>query len=90
MGINRKKIFLRTNGNAATYINGMNHHCDACPKPGPRFPMTYVVVFFLLNDFWREENGSFVDISRIVYHHCSFFPPVNFHSFTSQKPLDQF
>lgn len=50
MGINRKKIFLRTsNGNAATYIyiNGMNHYFDACPKPRPRFPMTYVVIFFM-------------------------------------------
>ena len=31
------------------------HFC-ACPKPGPGFPMLYVMLFFMFNDF--EGRGD--------------------------------
>ena len=43
-------------------------HLCACPKPGPGFPTSYVMVFFV---FRVNESliVRFVDIGRIVDHH---------------------
>ena len=42
-------------------------------KPGPRFPTSYVVVLFVLNSLRSEVTVLFVDIGRIVCHHCLSF-----------------
>ena len=45
-------------------------HLCACPKPGFGFPMSYIMVFFKLNDLRREVAVRSVDIGGIVDHHC--------------------
>jgi hypothetical protein len=43
----------------------------ACLTPGPWFPMSYVVVFFLMfNDLRWGVAVCFVDIGGIIDHHC--------------------
>ena len=47
-----------------------SHFCSY-PKPGPGFPMPYVVVFLCVQ--LVKMSGEFVrfaDIGGIVYHHC--------------------
>ena len=41
----------------------------AFPKPGPEFPMSYLVDFFVFS----EVIVRFVDIGGIVDHHCLNF-----------------
>jgi hypothetical protein len=32
-------------------LNGLTPpHCCACPKPGPGFPMSYVMAFFVFSE----------------------------------------
>ena len=45
----------------------------ACPKPGPEFPSSYVVVFFKFNELRWEVIVCFVNIGGIVDHHCDNF-----------------
>ena len=48
-----------------------SHFCSF-PKPGPGFPMSYVVVFLCVQ-LLVKVSGDFVrftDIGGIVYHHC--------------------
>jgi hypothetical protein len=44
-------------------------HLCAYPKPGPRFPMSYVV-FFVFSELMCVVTVRFVDIGGIVYHFC--------------------
>ena len=46
-------------------------HFYACPKPGPEFPTSYVVVF--LCSVSSEVILRFVDIGEIDDHHCLNF-----------------
>jgi hypothetical protein len=49
----------------------------ACPKPGRGFPTSYVVVFLMFNDLWREMVVRFIDLFLHVV--CIQSPlPVNF------------
>ena len=52
----------------------------AGPKPGPGFPTSYVVVFFvyMFNELRWEVIVWFVDISEIVNHHCLNIPFIKF------------
>jgi hypothetical protein len=43
------------------------HFC-ACPKPGPGFPTSYVVVFFVFSKLRCPVIVRFVDIRGIVDH----------------------
>ena len=38
----------------------------ACSKTKPRFPLSYVVVFFVFNELWWEVIDHFIDIGEIV------------------------
>ena len=40
-----------------------------CPKPEPGFPMTYFVLFFVINCMKWEIIGRFVDVGGIVGHY---------------------
>jgi hypothetical protein len=42
-----------------------------CPKPGPGFQTSYVILVFCVRD------DCFVNIGRIVDHHCLNFPFIN-------------
>jgi hypothetical protein len=46
-------------------------HLCACLKPGPGFPMPYVVVLFLCSVSSVEKKRG--DIGRIVDHQCLNF-----------------
>jgi len=49
-------------------LTGLNRsHFCVCPKPGPRFPTSYVVAFFCFHDMRWEVIVCFVDIGG---HHC--------------------
>ena len=50
----------------------MIHFC-ACPKPEPGFPTSYFMVFFVFNEWRWKGIVRFVDIGRIVDHHCLNF-----------------
>jgi len=54
------------------YIYGTSltlpHFC-ACHKPGPGFPTSYVVVFYVFNEMRRGVVVCFVNIGGIVDHH---------------------
>ena len=55
-------------------LNGLTlPHFSACSKPGPGFPMKYVIVPFS----GYEVVVYFADIGGIVDHHCSNFPFIN-------------
>jgi hypothetical protein len=56
----------------ANHITGLTptHFCE-CLKQGPRFPT--FVIFFMFNEMKWEVVGRFVDIGRIVDHHCLNF-----------------
>ena len=59
-------------------------HLCACPKPGPGFPTSYVMVFFMFNELKCEVIVHLVDIGGIVDHDClnlGFLQSSN-HSFT--------
>ena len=45
------------------------------PKPGPGFPMSYVMVFFLclVNSIKMSGDSSFFIIGGIDDHHCLIF-----------------
>ena len=43
-------------------------HVCACSKLGPGFPTSYVVVFLMFNDLWREMVVRFIDIDGMVGH----------------------
>jgi hypothetical protein len=45
------------------------HFC-ACPKPGPGFPMLYVMLFLCSMILRGEVTVCFVDIGDIVDHCC--------------------
>ena len=45
----------------------------ACLKPEPRNPLSYVFVFFVFNTLRWEIVVCFVDIGKIVDHHCLNF-----------------
>jgi hypothetical protein len=45
----------------------------ACLKPGPEFPPSYVMVFLIFNDLKSEVIVCFVDVGKIVDHHCLKF-----------------
>ena len=45
----------------------------ACPKPGPGFPPSYVMVFLMFNDLKSEVIVCFVDVGKIVDLHCLKF-----------------
>ena len=55
--------------------SNLPHFC-ACPKLGPWIPMTNVLDLFFACVQWFEKGGRwwlcFVDIGRIVDHHCWF------------------
>ena len=40
--------------------------CCACTIPGSEFPLAYVLVFFVFNDFMQEVVVRFADIGTIV------------------------
>ena len=42
----------------------------ACPKPGPGFTTSYVMVFLVFSELRWEVIVHFVDIVGIVNHHC--------------------
>ena len=44
-----------------------------CSKPGPRFPMPYVMVFLMFNGLMLEVVVCFVDIGGIADRHCLNF-----------------
>ena len=51
------------------------HFC-VCSKPGPGFPMAYIwhgLFFVLFSEIRWEVIVRFVDIGRIVSHHCLSF-----------------
>ena len=50
------------------------HFC-VCPKlkPGPGFPTSYVVIFFVFNCLSRDVIVCFVDIGGIVDQYCLKF-----------------
>ena len=50
----------------------LTHFC-ACPKPEPAFPTSYFMVFFVFNEWRWKGIVRFVDIGRIVDHHCLNF-----------------
>ena len=56
-----------------SYIHLTPPHFCSCPKAGPGFQMSYVVVFFMFNDLRWEVFVCFVNIGGIVDHHCSNF-----------------
>jgi hypothetical protein len=43
------------------------------PMPGSGFPMPYVMVFYMSNDWRGGVVVCFVDIDRIVENHCLNF-----------------
>ena len=45
----------------------------ACPKPGPGFTTSSVMVFFVFSELRWEVILHFVDIVGIVNHHCLNF-----------------
>jgi len=53
------------------------HFC-ARLKPGHRFLMPYGHGLFMLNSLRREIVNHFVDIGRIVEHHCLNFLFINY------------
>ena len=56
------------------FVNQFNPpYFYACPKLGPGFPMTYIMVFFVFNCFRWEVIDRFVDIGEIVDHYCLIF-----------------
>ena len=51
----------------------VSHFC-ASPKPGPGFPILYVVDFVcVFSELRREMIVCFVDTGGIVNHHCLNF-----------------
>ena len=48
------------------------HFC-CCPKPGPGFLTSYVVMFFVFSELRLEVIVHFVDIVGILDHHCLNF-----------------
>ena len=52
-------------------LNGLTPpHLCAYPKHGPRFPMSYVVFFFVFSELMCVVTARFVDIGGIAYHLC--------------------
>jgi hypothetical protein len=51
-------------------VVGTIAHLCACPKPGPGFPTSYVMVFCMFNESRRDVIVRFVDIGD---HHCLRF-----------------
>ena len=45
-------------------------HVCACPKPGPGFTTSYVMVFLVFSVLRLDVIVHFVDIVGIVNHHC--------------------
>ena len=45
-------------------------HVCACPKPGPGFTTSYVMVFLVFSVIRLDVIVHFVDIVGIVNHHC--------------------
>ena len=50
----------------------------ACPKSGPGFTTSYVMVFFVFSELRWEVILHFVDIVGIVNHHCLNFLFIKF------------
>ena len=40
----------------------------ACPKPGQGFPTSYLVIFLMFNDLWREMVVRLIDIDGMNGH----------------------
>ena len=51
----------------------------ACPKPEPRFPSSYAMVFVVFNEWRQYVVVPFVDISLNVDHHCLNFLLIKYH-----------
>ena len=63
-------ILYNYQGEGWELINGLTRpHICAWPSPGPGFPTSYVMVFFVFNDLRWEEVVRFVDIGKIVGHY---------------------
>jgi hypothetical protein len=66
-------------------------HCCACPKLGPRFPTSYVLVLYCVQLRW-EVIVRFVDIDVICDHHClnflflSFLTAIVYHATHRRYP----
>ena len=63
---------------------------SACHKPGPDFPTSYVVVFFMICELRREVVVHFVDIGGIVDHRCLNFLFINFKQQAFVMPIIKF
>ena len=63
------------------------HFC-ACPKPGPGFPTSYVMVFFVLSELRWEAIVCVVDIGGIGDHRCFYFLLINATKTPIKKPAD--
>ena len=50
----------------------MPHFC-VCPKSGPGFPTSYVMVFVCAQLAKMRDSCSFIDIGGIDDHHCLNF-----------------
>ena len=57
------------NGRVWIPLTGLTtQHFDACPKPGPGFPTSYIVVSFVFSELSLEVIVRFVDIGEIFNH----------------------
>ena len=65
----------RKDGWGLWHINRFNPAtCVFCPKPGPAFPTSCFVVIFVFSELRLEVFFFlFINIDRIVYHHCLNF-----------------
>jgi hypothetical protein len=69
-GVIKKQPFTQDRRVVIPLTGLTSSHFCACPKPGPRFPSSYVVVFFLFNGLrWVV----IIDVDWIVDHHCMHF-----------------
>ena len=57
---------IKSGGLGSRYLGLATPHICACPKPGPGFPKSYYVVFFLFNELRREVIVRFVDIPSLI------------------------
>ena len=66
-------IYVRISGISKECTSLTQSHFCVCPKPGPWFPKSYILVYFVFEWFQVRVVVLFVHTGRIVDHHCLYW-----------------
>ena len=66
-------IYVRISGISKECTSLTQSHFCVCPKPGPWFPKSYILVYFVFEWFQVRVVVLFVHTGRIVDLHCLYW-----------------